>query len=253
MHKLVLLFCCLVLSLSVRSQSYSLSVGTYAEGHLGFILNQNNYGFNEMRYQLYALPGGGIRIGHPIDLNHQLEAGIAYHVTGQKYQDVISSIDHEKTVTLNYLQIPVFWRNTFSVIDTWQGNTGQTYWYQTFGLVLNALHRASTHWNTNKQETTMLDFINPSGENPHTSILSGRGNPENARELFSFFDVSLGLGGGLDHYFNEYLHMTVEMRFQFGLLDINNSNWRLTNQSGKYGSSHQSSLGVQVGLWYDLE
>ena len=37
-----------------------------------------------MRYPVVAaLPGGGIRIGHPIDLNHQLEAVTAYHVTGQ--------------------------------------------------------------------------------------------------------------------------------------------------------------------------
>lgn len=99
----------------------------------------------------------------------------------------------------------------------------------------------------------MLEFVNPNGENPHSSLLTERGNPDSARELFSFFDVSLGIGGGLDHYFNEELHMTVEMRFQFGLLDVNNRDWRLTNSSGKYGPSHQASIGLQVGLWYDLE
>ncbi|MCB0600300.1 MAG: hypothetical protein KDC28_03700 [Saprospiraceae bacterium] len=253
MQKLVLILCWLGLALTGNAQTYGLSVGTYAEGHLGFILNQNNYGYNELRYQLYTLPGGGIRIGYPIDLYHQLEAGIAYHVTGQRYQDVISGRDNEKIVTLSYIQIPVFWRKTLSIIDNWEGNTGQTYWYQTFGLILNALQHAKVRWTANGQEVSMLEFVNPNGENPHSSLLTERGNPDSARELFSFFDVSLGIGGGLDHYFNEELHMTVEMRFQFGLLDVNNRDWRLTNSSGKYGPSHQASIGLQVGLWYDLE
>ena len=239
--------------LPARSQSDKIAVGAYGEGHLGFILNQNNYGGNELGYRVYPLPGAGIRLAYPLDVRHRLEAGIGYHGAGQKYHDFIDNQDIDKTISLYYVQLPVFWKECLSGINKWDGNTHQTYWYRSFGLIFNALAKGNIDWSIAGSPVNMLEFVNENGTNPHSSVLNARGNPESYTTLFNAFDISLAAGGGMDYYFNEQWHLSVEMVLQFGLLDINAKPWRLANRNGKYGPSHQTSIGLQLGLWYNLD
>jgi hypothetical protein len=220
------------------------------------IINQNNYGYSEMKYLLTPGWQAGALVGWDSYLQQSLKTGILVSKWGQHYRDVLLSGDRvEKDVNIYYVQIPATFKYVFG---RKRGYDHEVFSPYVFGSVrLGYPFYADVRYYREDdsgilQEEDLVYFVTKGEWNLNTEVIRALGNPEKDRQLFSWLDVELEAGGGYQYFVTRLIGLFAEVHAVYGLLDINAGEWRLRDVNGKYSGSHNFYAGLKIGANFYL-
>ncbi len=254
MKKTYTLLIALLIVGAARAQSYEATrfyLGGHLAGSFPWILNQNNYGLPELRYKPSPGFSGGLVAGVSITSQHQIQLEVSYALLGQTYEDDIfgGSIPIRKDIDLSYVQMPLMYRFGMKRAKDAMFYTDVTTFFFTAGIQPGFLIGQGIDWKVEGEDKTWEEvyarFSDPSYG--YSSILQA---PSSGSKQYKSFDLGAAGGFGVQHFFNERLLLSVELRAYLGLLDINEDAWRVPNRSGNYGSSANFSAGLRLNASY---
>lgn len=230
-----------------------------------WILNQNNYGFQELEYARSFGYSTGLALGYNFKNNMGVQVDINYATMGQDYFDIskdFSNIDvngdnkAEKVETyryidLSYVQIPIQFRyqsvRTKKQIISFHAMAGPS-----LGFLAGAdmYYEADTAYNGTLVVIPgdTIDYMVPE--------FAQTAGPESADAYFSGFDLGFNLAIGADIYVTEQLYITPAAKFYYGLSDINSAPTRERRKDldvpAYTGASRNAFGGLSVGIHYLL-
>lgn len=201
-----------------------------------WITNQNNYGLPEMDYISTVGIGGNINVGYDFtnSLGVKLEIGLA--TMGQKYKDKQGDSTFNREVKLKYLTIPVLFK------------------YRTGGSIAKFYIAIGPQFNmlmTGKQTYTLNDkpFVDTlktvSGKRFQVGL-------DDVKERFSSSDIFARMDLGVEITVVKHLMIDLGLTLGYGLMDMNATDYRLPDHSGKYHPSHDVFGGVNLGVNWRL-
>ena len=230
-----------------------------------WILNQNNYGFQELEYARTFGFSTGLALGYNFKNNMGVQVDINYATMGQDYFDIskdFSNIDVNgdnkaekietyRYVNLSYVQIPIQFRyqsvRTKKQIISFHAMAGPS-----LGFLSSAdmYDEADTAFNGNLVliPGDTIDYMVPE--------FAQTAGPESADAYFSGFDLGFNLAIGADIYVTEQLYITPAAKFYYGLTDINSAPTRERRKDmdvpAYTGASKNAFGGLSVGIHYLL-
>ena len=71
-------------------------------------------------------------------------------------------------------------------------------------------------------------------------------------ERFNSIDIAGRLDLGVEISLMKHLWLNAGMTLGYGFTDINNTDWHLQDHSGAYHPSHNVTIGLNVGINYNL-
>lgn len=220
----------------------SINVGGSVLSGLSLIAEQNNYGAPEMTFQPTSAYTAGVtfNINWYENLGLQIEGN--YGFQGQTYFGTQNTIDVYKYVSLNYVQIPIFFKYTFTNYSRSQIAPDL---YFVAGPQFGFLQSAKSEYVVNGSTMSFEEYHNDFAYNP----LNQR-HPEYTSdlELFNGFDLALASGFGAAFELSDYLILTAESRLTWGISDLNARDWRFPDLRNNYAASRNYLWGLKVGL-----
>jgi hypothetical protein len=229
---LLLIACCLY-TLEVKSQK-GFYVGAGFSGLSTWMTNQNNYGLSEMDYKMTFGFAGNANIGYNFSKHIGLKLEIGYAKLGQDYKDNINDTAYARKVQLYYLEIPLLFKYMTS------GEVARFYFLAgpQIGFLMNA---KQTYLKAgDPDDKTVKDLKN----NVHKI------SEESITDRFTSTDISARIDVGVDITLIPNLVLNAGLTFNYGLTDINASDWRIPDSSGNYNASHNIFGGMNVGICY---
>ena len=212
------------------------------------IINQNNFGFSEMAYNVKLGGQAGLLLGYDNYLKTSFRFGLLYGQFGQSYSDVLLGLPHKKNISLHYINVPVVYKYVFG--DTKRFDFKIVYKYIFGGFQLGYLLDAKIDWERDNNPTGFWDFISYQGINPNLDEIVKIGIPENDKEFFSPLDISMIAGLGMQYFIGQNWSVFGELTGNIGLRDINNPTWRFRNNKSAYSSSLNFFGGIGFGINY---
>jgi hypothetical protein len=219
----------------------SINIGGTAFTGLSLIAEQNNYGASELTYVPTLSYSGGVlvNVNWYQNLGIQVEGNYAFQ--GQKYYDLQSKKETNKNLTLNYIQIPVLFKYTFT--DYSIKNAAPDLFFL-IGPQFSFLQNAK------------LEYIRDGGVIGFTEYHDEVYNPLQSRlpayttdvDLFNNFDLSISSAFGAQFELSDYLILTAESRLTWGISDINSRDWRFPDLRNNYTASRNYVWGLKIGL-----
>jgi hypothetical protein len=249
MKKILTLICFAIFGMTFMDAQTSIYIGPQSMIHHRSILNQNNYGQRELEYVFDTRISYGAAVGIDFNNRHliQLEANIMQ--LGQSYEGNFNSLNLEKEVTLNYLQLPLTYRFVTGSADK-EARKG-THMTLSIGGYIALQQSADIVHSINNSSSTFYDFVTHQVDNRNiiglNNNLPNRGNP-NYDDLFTSQDIGALAGIGVQSFLNKFIKISLEARAGVSLKDINDTNWRFLNISGDYGASRNFFGGISLGL-----
>lgn len=220
----------------------SINVGGNVFSGLSLIAEQNNYGAQEMTFQPTIAYSAGItfNINWYENLGIQVEGNYAFQ--GQNYFDVQRRKDVNKDVQLSYIQVPVFFKYTFTDYSI---NQAAPDLYFLIGPQFSFLQSATSEYIIDGEVVSFDEYHNDFINNP----ISGR-HPDftNDMDLFNTFDLSIASGFGASFELSDYLILTAESRLNWGISDLNARDWRFPDLRNNYVASRNYVWGLKIGL-----
>ena len=217
---------------------------------IGFplIANQNNYGYSELAYKVK--PGGhiGVMFGFEKYLKTSFKVGILYAFQGQNYKDVIYGLDHEKDISLNYIQIPFIYKYVLGAAKGYDLDALRHYVFA--GGQLGYLVNAKMSFSRDGKKVDFLDFVSYHDKNTNLEEIKANGIPINAENFFTSFDFGINLGYGLQYFLEQRMYIFTELTAYMGMIDINNEKWRFRNNKRAYSGSLNVYGGLRFGVTY---
>lgn len=233
-----------------QSSHAQVFVGGDAAYFLTSIVNQNNYGSQEMDYEFTGNPTFGFSIGYAGFNKHHVQTGVKLLKLGQRYTSESNNISYEKKVDLNYMMIPLSYKMIFG--DT-EMNSYATRAFFSVGGYVSFLNRAETTWTLDRKDVSFIDFQssqNPSGDILKLAQLAGGSDLEDGKDHFESVDFGVTLSFGVRTFLTEGLALNFELMGGYGFSDLSAEKWRLENSIGIYEASYNAFGGVQLGLHY---
>ena len=234
------------------NQRSAFSIGLKGNVNLVGIANQNNYGQNEMDYELTPGFGAGVLASLHLDHQNSVSAALTYQSHGQKYKDSFKGSDFEKEVRYQMLSLPVYYKRMLTETSggyAGVGSESKPRWYLLGGFQVDRLLSPNIDWYLNGSETDFLSFVLEGG-NPNQALIEAMGAPASDEDLFTDWDIMFILGGGFELPVSTQVMFSIELRGGIGLTDINAKDWRLENNQGVYGASRNAFAGLHVGIHY---
>lgn len=220
----------------------SINVGGSLFSGLSLIAEQNNYGAAEMTFQPTLAYSAGVtfNVNWYENIGIQIEGNYAFQ--GQTYFDQQRGQDVYKNVTLNYVQMPILFKYTFTDYSVSQAAPDL---YFVAGPQLSFLQSAKSEYVIDGTTTSFDDYHDNFIDNP----IRGR-HPEYTEDmdLFSSFDLSLASGFGAAFELSDYLILTAESRLTWGISDLNARDWRFPDLRNNYTASRNYVWGMKIGL-----
>ncbi len=219
----------------------SIRVGATTFTGLSLIAEQNNYGAPEMIFQPTLSYSAGIaaNINWYENLGLQLEASYAFQ--GQEYYDVLSLKEVKKSLSLNYLQMPIMFRYTFTDYSI---NQDMPNLFFVVGPQFSFLQNAKLTYNIDGSDVGFTEFhdiiFNPLKER-HPAYTTDI-------DLFNKTDLSLACGFGAEFELSDYLTLMADSRLTWGISDINGRVWRFPDLRNNYTASHNYTWGLKLAL-----
>lgn len=268
MKKLVFLSSFLALFSVVNAQKgvinqTGLHVGLQGGFNSVWILNQNNYGFQELDYRRTFGYSTGLALGYNFKNELGVQIDFNYATTGQDYFDISKDfcnidvngdnkpekVDTYRYIDLAYFQIPIQFRyqseRTKKQIISFHAIAGPS-----LGFLTSAKMRyeADTAYNGVLVEISgdSIDYMVPS--------FAQTAATESADAYFSGFDLGFNLDLGVDIYVTDNIYITPAAKFYYGLTDINSSPTRERRKDidvVEYtGASKNAFGGFSLGIHY---
>lgn len=219
----------------------SINVGGGLFTGLSLIAEQNNYGASELTYVPTLSYSGGVsvNVNWYENLGIQIEGNYAFQ--GQKYYDIQNKKETNKNLILNYIQIPVLFKYTFTDYSI---NNAAPDLFFLIGPQFSFLQNAKLE---HFRDGTAMSFTEYHNDvfNPLVSRL-----PEYTTDidLFNNFDLSITSSFGAQFELSDYLILTAESRLSWGISDINARDWRFPDLRNNYTASRNYAWGLKIGL-----
>jgi hypothetical protein len=219
----------------------SINVGGTAFAGISIIAEQNNYGASELAYVATAAYSGGILLNINWFENFGIQVEGNYAFQGQNYSGTQNKKITEKSLTLNYIQVPLLFKYTFTDYSISKAAPDLFF---LIGPQFSFLQNANLE---HLRDGTAVSFTEYHEEvyNPLSDRL-----PEYTTDLdlFNNFDLSLTTAFGVQFELSDYLTLTGESRLSWGISDINGRDWRFPDIRNNYTASHNYLWGLKIGL-----
>ena len=258
-----------LLTITAAFTATQAQTGLQVGADLGFnstwIVNQNNYGYQELDYTRTFGMAGGLTFGFNTSETIGFQAELNYVNLGQHYFDIAKDfgpddgtgkrqkVDTYRFVDLNYFQVPIMFRyqteKEKKTVVTYHMMLGPS-----FGFLLSAdQHYEADTTYTNEVVTLPTEYA----PEPHVIEFAASSTIEEAKDYFSGFDLGLQGELGVDIYVNDNVYISPGFRFNYGLTDINSAPTReLIDDDGLHyeykGASHNFYGGIYVGCHINL-
>lgn len=228
-----------------------------------WILNQNNYGFQELEYARKFGFSTGLALGYNFKNNLGIQVDINYATMGQDYFDIskdFSNIDANgdnkpekvetyRYVDLSYVQVPLQFR--YQSIRT---KKQMISFHAMAGPVLGFLSAADMYYEADTTYTGTLFLIPGDSIDYMVPEFFQTAETETADAYFSGFDLGFTLDIGADIYLTKQLYLTPSAKFYYGLTDINSAPTRERRndiETTEYtGASRNAFGGLSLGIHY---
>lgn len=244
----------LTLSIFLFFQNQNLQAQVFLGGDAAYflttIVNQNNYGFSELDYELTGKPAFGLSFGYAGFNKHHVQTGVKLLRLGQNYSSELDNVTHSRNVKLNYLMIPLSYKMVFG--DT-ESNSYATRAFFSIGGYVAFLNRAETTWILDRNDVSLVEFHQSQNRNVNIldiAQLANGSDLEDDKDQFESIDFGVTFNLGVRTFLSEGLALNLEFLGGYGLGDMNAEGWRLNNSSGEYDASNNAFGGVQMGLHY---
>lgn len=264
MKKLLTLICAVTFASAVWGQA-GIHFGAQGAFNSTWIMNQNNYGFQELDYSRTFGYSGGASFGYNFSQTLGLQFDLMYAKTGQDYFDISKDfcnidvngdnkpekVETYRYIDLNYVQIPMMFKYT-SARKKKQVVSVHILAGPTLGILSGAdmYYEADTAFDGNLVVIPgdSIDYMVP--EFYRTA------GPQASEDYFSKIDFGFTLDFGADIYLNKNLYVSPALRFYAGLTDINSAATRERRpdiETLDYeGASRNLFGGLMVGIHYML-
>ncbi|MBC8172984.1 MAG: PorT family protein [Chitinophagales bacterium] len=249
-----------LVSLIMCSSFFAFSqTGLHAGVNIGlnstWILNQNNYGYSEMGYELKFGAYPGLAFGYNITPMHGVQIEMNYAMLGQNYFDRMRDfslgdtigkpvkVDTYRYVKLNYLHIPVLYR-----FQTEKAKKDKIEFHIMAGPVIGLLLSADQYYESDIADNGTLVKLEYEYA-PESLIHDFDSTPEveEPLEYFTKLDIGLQLDAGVDIYITDNIYVTPAIKVYYGFADVNTEP---TRNILNYTASHNSFAGIHIGIHY---
>lgn len=230
-----------------------------------WILNQNNYGFQELDYTRTFGFATGLAIGYNFTNTMGIQIDLNYATMGQDYFDISKDfcnidvngdnkpekVETYRYVRLNYVQIPIMFRfqsaRTKKQMISFHAMAGPS-----FGF----LSAASMSYEADTAFTGTLYAIPGDSIDYMVPEFAQTAETESADAYFSGFDLGFTLDLGADIFVTKQLYITPAAKFYYGLTDINSAPTRERRKdietTDYTGASRNAFGGISIGIHYLL-
>lgn len=200
------------------------------------ILNQNNYGNQEMPYSPAFGFSGLVTYKHFIN-KYGYSVGMGYANLGQKYSGDVAGTNAQRKINLNYLKVPL------TMMYNLGGKHQQT--WLSFGPQVMILLTARQDFNRDiGRELPNPEFL----INGNTNVIN-RFKPVDVMLNFEVTRIFAFWVTNIPPYRPAgKLMWSVAFDGAIGLTDINQKAYQLENTHNVYASSHNFYLGMKIGL-----
>ncbi|MGB0864459.1 MAG: outer membrane beta-barrel protein [Saprospiraceae bacterium] len=245
---LILLIACFIVNVA-SSQNYLSGVHLGLNGTLNSssVYYQPTFGSSDFYGHDGTLAfSAGANVSLSVNDVHEFQLEFLYSSQGQNMSDVSGSgadkVALEKKIRLNYLQVPLVYKYKMW-FDPYSASSPMHYFVG--GLYTAQLNSASVSFTSGGSSATFLEGAGAANPNPIYE-------PEDMKDLFLAYDFGLVLGYGLEYPLAGDLSFTAEVRGNIGLVDVNSLGWRFPVEEYGYKSSTNATLGLRLGLVYNL-
>lgn len=268
MKKACILACASIIALTSLHAQQGLHIGAQGGFNSVWILNQNNYGFQELDYSRKFGFLAGASVGYNVEETIGFQVDLNYATMGQDYFDLskdFCNIDNDgdnkpdkvetfRYVDLSYVQIPMMFKYT-SPRKKKQIVSVHILAGPTLGFLSGAqmMYEADTLALFNDTYFTVpgdsIDYMVPEFYQTEAT--------EDAKSYFSTIDLGLTVDFGVDIFVTKNLYVSPALRFYAGATDINSKPTRERRkdiETGAYeGASRNAYGGLSVGIHYMLD
>jgi hypothetical protein len=200
-----------------------------------WVTNQNNYGLPEMDYNTTFHGAANINIGYDFTDHLGVKAEVGYATYGQKYKDQKGDSTLSREVKMNHYTIPVMFK--------YRVGGKVTKFYVAVGPQFDLLSSASQTYTLNNHD--YVDTLNTLSGKPFNVGASDITDRYNSLDIMARMDL------GVDITLIEHLVIELGLKFGYGLMDINASDFQLPDHSGAYHPSHNVFGGLVLGVnWH---
>lgn len=222
MKRIVLITAILLSSIGLYGQK-GVHLGVDGSANLTFIVNQNNWGRAELEYAPTIGYTGGMALGYNFDRHFGLQAELKASKQGQKYHEENAAlVATTREIDLRYTHFPI-------LVKYSGGGDYPIRFYMMAGPQFSFLRYARETFSSD----TMAQAID-----------------HDVTERFENSDVQLVFDLGSDFTLWGNWYMSTGLRFNYGLKDINDPDWRIAPPGKFYSASMNALGGVHVGVHY---
>ena len=209
------------------------------------IINQNNYGYDELGLDFTFGGHIGVMVGWDYYLKRSFKTGLLVSKWGQHYSDVIRNAPVSKNINAYYLQVPAIYKHVFGRKRGYDHEVYSPYIYG--GVQAGWLFLADVAWKRNNEDLDMISFLNEYPDNQNLDEIINQGNPSKDKHLFFPVDLNLLLGGGFQYFVTRRTSLFADISVTSSLLDINGLKWRFRNENDRYSGSYNLYVGINLG------
>ena len=203
-----------------------------------WIINQNNYGLNEMEYEYTLGTAFNLQVGYNFNSNIGLFAEVGTRSQGQDYSDTWNNKnDIKREVSLSYLTVPLLFKYSYG--------ESIARFRLLVGPEISFLQKAEQVYTFDGK--SMEGKFEITDKDGHTFDPAAK----DITDRYNSMDVSAVIDLGADIFIiQEVFYISAGARFYYGLMDINASAYQIENKEGKYEASHNAGIMFDLGFHY---
>mgnify|MGYP002345130794 CR=1 FL=1 len=195
-----------------------------------WILNQNAYGNPEMAYATTFGLSGGLGANYFMSREWGISGSLFLSKLGQNYYGEQSGAIADRKVKLTYLEMPVMIMRNIPYMNypTWI-SAGPGFRFLVKGY---------------------QDYSREEGGQPlpnETGMIKG-----DVTDRFKPIDIAINfsINRMVELNYSRSIMFIFSIDSSFGLMDINDVDWQISNTHGEYAASHNFYIGVKAGLMF---
>jgi hypothetical protein len=234
-----LIFLAIFLAAGQAIAQKQLYFGGGGTGISSWLINQNNYGYQDLDVKAGISYGFNANAGFDFNNNLGVKLELGFQKLGQKYSKTKADTNFTRNIGLNYFQLPLLFKfRTGGETVKFMAAIGPQ-----FDFLMNA-----------KQDYyyTLMDSI---GDYDYTKPIPGTSELISENDIthrFNSFDIQARLDLGVEIIIIKNLFIDAGFSFAYGLKDIIAPDYQFEDVDGNYNPVHNAYVGFNVGINYCL-
>ncbi len=236
----------------VSAQSPTIQRGSYlgVTGGVGtvWIMGQHNYGIPNLSGIAHTAYTGGVVGGVTLKRGHGIHGEVVFSIQKHDYRDIRNILGQGRDIVVGkqldftYFRIPLTYKRIIGV-ENGDMDIGDSKFFWGTGIEIGALYDVRLNYTMNGESDDR--FVFNRNFNPHVEF-----PPASDIVLFNAMDVALTGSFGWERFLTQHVVFQAEMKGTVSVLDINDLDWRIKNEAGKYTSSRHTMLHLKCSLIY---